>query len=217
VPLVVIGAGGFGRETIDVLEAMNLAGPSPVYELLGVVDAKPSELNLTRLADRGVAYLGRDVEWLESGHRAHYLIAIGSPQVRAHVDSAWRDAGLTPATAVHPTATLGSRVRIGEGSVVCAGVQVSTNVTLGRHVHLNPSATIGHDTVLGDFVSVNPAAVVSGDVLVGEAVLVGAGAVILQGLTVGGDSVIGASACVTSDVAMSTTVKGVPARENGEK
>ena len=212
VPLVVIGAGGFGREAIDVLEAMNLAGPSPVYEILGVVDAKPSELNLTRLAERGIAYLGGDAEWLVSGNRAHYLIAIGSPQVRARVDSAWRGAGLTPAIAVHPMATLGSRVTIGEGSVMCAGVHVSTNVTLGRHVHLSPSATIGHDTVLGDFVSVNPGAVVLGDVLVSERVMVGAGAVILQGLSLGADALVGASACVVRNVNRAATAKGVPAR-----
>ena len=216
-PIVVIGAGGFGRETIDVLEAMNLAGPSPAWELLGVVDANPSQLNLIRLAERGVAYLGREDAWLRSGNRAHYLIAIGSPQVRARIDSAWRDAGLTAAAVVHPMATLGSHVTVGHGSVICAGVQVSTNVTLGRHVHLNPNATIGHDTILGDFVSVNPAAVVSGDVVVGTASLVGAGAVILQGLAVGENSVIGASACVTRDVGMSVTVKGVPARESGVK
>ena len=54
---------------------------------------------------------------------------------------------------------------------------------LGRHVHVNPNATIGHDAVLGAFVSVNPGAVVSGEVVVGEGTLLGASSTILQGLT----------------------------------
>ena len=42
--------------------------------------------------------------------------------------------------------------------VVWAGVTISTNVTLGRHVqvHANPNATIGHGSVISDFVNSAP-------------------------------------------------------------
>ena len=33
-PLVVVGAGGFGREVIDVVEAMNAASATPVFEVI---------------------------------------------------------------------------------------------------------------------------------------------------------------------------------------
>ena len=46
------------------------------------------------------------------------------------------------ATLIHPLATVGPESRIDEGAVICAGVQISTNVTIGRHVHVNPNATI---------------------------------------------------------------------------
>jgi len=211
-PLVVIGAGGFGRETLDVVEAMNRAALLPVFELLGVVDANPSEQNLSRLCARGIRYLGTDIEWLASGNQARYLIGIGNPKTRERVDHDWRHAGLLAAIAVHPAATIGSQSMLGEGVIICAGVQVSTNVRLGRHVHLNPNATVGHDTALEEFVSVNPAATLSGDATVGRRALVGAAAVVLQGLAVGEDAVVGASACVVHDVPPGTTVKGVPAR-----
>ena len=54
--VVVVGASGFGRECLDVLEAMAAAG-SPV-EVAGVVDDGPSELNLERLAARGIRLPG---------------------------------------------------------------------------------------------------------------------------------------------------------------
>lgn len=210
--LVVVGAGGFGRETLDVVEAVNRSLPSPMFEVLGVLDSSPSDADLARLAARGITFLGDEDAWLKSGSRAGYLVGVGSPEARRRIDAKFLSAGLVAATVVHPAAILGSQVTISEGVIICSGVQVSTNVRLGRHVHLNPNSTIGHDSDLADFVSVNPAAVISGDVKVHDGVLVGAGSVILQGLSVGANSVIGASACVVNPVASGEVVKGVPAK-----
>jgi sugar O-acyltransferase (sialic acid O-acetyltransferase NeuD family) len=209
-PLVVVGAGGFGREALDVIAAMNLVNDT--FDVLGVVDSAPNSLNLERLADRGISYLGPETEWLSSGNGASFVIGVGSPQTRSSIAQRWVNAGRRPVTLVHPSACIGSRSTVGAGSVICAGVQVSTNVRLGEYVHLNPNATVGHDSVLDSYVSVNPGAVVSGDVVIGPGTLVGAGAVILQGINVGRDSVVGAAACVVRDVGDSTVVKGVPAR-----
>ena len=175
------------------------------------MDDGPSELNLERLAARGVAYLGTVEEWLATVERpTRYVLGIGSPEVRRRLVGRLEDAGARPFTAVHPSATFGAQVVVGEGVVVCAGVAVSTNVRLGRHVHVNPNATIGHDAVLGDFVSVNPAAVVSGEVTIGEGTLIGASATVLQQLSVGRGTIVGAGAVVTKAVPDGVVVKGIP-------
>jgi sugar O-acyltransferase (sialic acid O-acetyltransferase NeuD family) len=211
--LVVVGAGGFGREALDAVRAANTA-PGPHWRLVGVLDDAPSPANLTRLAERAVPYLGEVAGWLGRRRRpdTRYLIAIGSPAGRALLAARFEAAGLTAATVVHPRATLGSLVRLGPGSVVCAGVQVSTNVRVGAHVHLNPGSVIGHDCVLEDFVSVNPGAVVSGECRIAARALIGAGAVVLQRLSVGAASTVGAAACVTRSVEPGVVVVGVPAR-----
>ena len=76
--VVVVGASGFGRECLDVLEAMAAAG-SPV-EVEGVVDDAPSDVNLERLAARGVSYLGTIEEWLSAETPASFVLGIGDPQ-----------------------------------------------------------------------------------------------------------------------------------------
>ena len=211
-PLIIVGAGGFGRETVDVVESINRAAREPVFDILGIVDADPTDENLLRLKARGVPYIGTVSDWLASGNSAKYLIGVGDPGARQRIDEAFCAVGRDAAVAIHPSAAIGSAAAIGDGSIICGGVQVSTNVALGRHVHLNPNATIGHDSVLNAFVSINPAATISGEVSIGTRTLVGAGAVVLAGLRIGPDALIGANACVVRDVGEATTVKGVPAR-----
>lgn len=214
--LVVIGAGGFGRETLDVVEAVNAAAAEPVWNVLGVVDDSPSDKQAHRLSDRGYRLIGSLADVLASARPAQYVAAIGAPRIRAQLSAELDQVGWRAATLIHPAAVLGSRTRVGVGSVICAGAQVSTNVILGRHIHLNPGSIVGHDAVLGDFVSVNPGAIISGEVLIGNRSLIGAGSVILQGLEVGAEVVVGASACVTRAVASGSTVVGSPARAREE-
>ncbi|GAB2614354.1 NeuD/PglB/VioB family sugar acetyltransferase [Pseudactinotalea suaedae] len=202
--LVVVGAGGFGREVLDVAYACGLTD-------CVVVDDAPSADNIERLGRMGARHLGTIDDWLTADIRAPYLIGVGHPTTRSKI--AQRIGGrASAATLVHPSATIGRATILGAGSVVCAGAALSNNVELGRHVHVNPNATIGHDTVLGDMVSVNPGAVVSGACTVDTGVLLGAGSVVLQDVVVGRFATVGAAACVVRDVPPRAVVKGVPAR-----
>lgn len=210
--LVVIGAGGFGREALDVVEAVNRHGTAPSIDLVGVVDDAPSVVNLDRLAARAIRFLGTLSKWMQTSDSACYVIAVGDPSVRRTLVHRIEASGRLPYTLIHPSAVLGSVGSVGSGSVICAGVQVSTNVRLGSHVHLNPSVTVGHDAVLADYVSVNPGATISGECRIGDGALIGASSVILQGLVVGDGAVVGAAGCVVRNVPEYSLVKGVPAR-----
>lgn len=212
-PLVVVGAGGFGREVIDVVDAINDAASAPVWDVVGIVDDSPSEVNLERLKKRGTPYIGTVEQVLNDFAPTQYVVGIGSPGVRRRIAEAFGKAGWPAATLIHPTVTLGFDVQVGAGSVICAGVRLTTNIRLGQHVHLNPNVTVGHDTELGDFVSMNPMSSISGDCRIEDDVLVGVGGVVLNGVSVGKGSVIGGAACVVGDVAPDQIVVGVPAKK----
>lgn len=209
--IVVIGASGFGREALDVVEACY--PNAETHWIVGVVDDFPSSINLQRLASRHVAYLGTLDDLIKGGIDAtHYVVGIGAPEIRRRIEARLQSSEMTALTAIHPSASIGSQTRILEGAIICAGAVISTNVTVGRHVHINPSATIGHDAVISDFSSINPSATVSGEVRISSQCLVGAGSIVLQGLSIDAGAVIGAGAVVTKSVPSGVVVKGVPGR-----
>jgi sugar O-acyltransferase (sialic acid O-acetyltransferase NeuD family) len=211
-PIVIIGCGGHGREVFGIVEAINDSVGGEQWKVLGFVDDYPRPADMARVGRLGSTYLGTTA-WLSSVERGtHYALGIGDPTVRAAIDRRIEKHDLTPATLIHPDATIGEDNGIEPGAVVFAGARVTTDVRLGRHVHLNQNSTVGHDCVIGDYVSVHPQACVSGSCTIGERVLIGANSVVLQELEVGPGATIGAGACVVRDVAAGLTVKGVPAR-----
>ena len=204
--LVIVGAGGHGRETLDIVEAINAV--EPTWAFAGFVD--DGEIIADRLERRDASLLGTTE--ILANTNLHYVVGIGSPAVRAKLDEQLTAWGRTAATLIHPAATLASDNRISDGVLLAAGARVTTNVTLGRHVHLNVNAVVSHDCVVGDYTTLSPSSLVNGDVQIGTGVFLGTGAIITPGITVGDHAVIGAGAVVVNDVPPGVTVKGVPAR-----
>src|SRR5690348_15172302 len=191
-PLVIVGAGGFGREVHDVIEAINFVEKSAGllrFDFVGFLDDGPVDMDL--IANRGpllggvngLADLPPDVE---------YVIGIGNGDARRRVDEWATRLGRKASSLIHPSAVIGEHGNtIGPGVVVCSHVSITTNVTLGRHVHLNLNCTVGHDATLGDYVTVNPGATISGNVTLEDEVTIGTGAAVIQGRCVGKGSTIG--------------------------
>jgi sugar O-acyltransferase (sialic acid O-acetyltransferase NeuD family) len=213
-PIVIVGAGGHGREIYAVIDAVNRAASAPKYDVVGFID--DGQPDLARLARLGPRHLG-GIEEMPSD--ARYLIGIGESVTRERVDGQLAAMAREPVDLLtHPLSWIGPDVEIGPGSIIFAGVSVTTNVRIGRHVHLNRNATVGHDVVVGDFTTLAPGVVVSGGVTIGPAVELGSGAVVLPGVTIGAGARVGAQACVTGDLLGGETAVGVPARtiRNGE-
>jgi sugar O-acyltransferase (sialic acid O-acetyltransferase NeuD family) len=209
----IIGAGGLGREFLDVVEAINghelQLGKPKVFNFLGFVDDTP----MRGPHHQEFNYLGSVDEFLNSTTESTYVIGIGDLETRQLISSKALQRGFKAAKLVHPKASLGLHsIEMGEGSVICANASLTTNIRLGAHVHINLNSTIGHDTTIDSFVSINPGVNISGNVKVGQKVMIGTGATVLQGLSIGSFSTIGAGALVTKNIPESVVAVGVPAK-----
>lgn len=203
-PIIIIGAGGHGREALDILNDLN--EEHPTYEVLGFLDDGRAPGSLAKPHD--VPVLG-GIDWLESQSVA-FVPAVGSPALRRRIVERFSHHEM--ADLIHPTASIGSHVTRGPGLILAPGSRVTHAVTLGRHVHINVNATISHDCQIGNYVTVTPGAHLSGSVTLEDEVWMGIGSAVIQGVTVGARSVVGAGAAIIHDVPPDSTAVGVPGR-----
>lgn len=209
--IAVFGAGGFAREVAWLVQSCNIH--EEMYRVVCFID--------DNTATHGTLINGVTSMSLETAYQqfpaAAVVIGIGAPRTRQKIAEKVAAIGLGFATIIHPRTEMSEWIEIGEGTVICVGNILTTNIVLGLHVQINLDCTVGHDVVMGDYTTLAPGAHISGWVHFGKRVYVGTGAVILQGahdapLTIGDDAVIGAGAVVTKPVPPGVTVIGVPAR-----
>jgi sugar O-acyltransferase (sialic acid O-acetyltransferase NeuD family) len=141
------------------------------------------------------------------------VVAIGDSTDRANMV-----AKLPPNTQyftfIDPTAViLGADIKIGEGSIICAGSIITTNVQIGKHTHLNLHSTIGHDTVIEDYFTTAPGAKISGNCIIGNRVYIGTNASTREKLNICDDVIIGMNAAIVKDIIESGVYVGIPAKK----
>lgn len=117
-------------------------------------------------------------------------------------------------THIHPSAQIhGDDVEIGEGSIICAGTILTTNIKIGKHAHLNLITTIGHDCVIGDYFTTAPGVQISGNETIGNRVYFGTRSCIKQKLTICDDVIIGMNSGVVNKIIEPGTYVGTPTKK----
>jgi acetyltransferase-like isoleucine patch superfamily enzyme len=104
------------------------------------------------------------------------VIAIGDPRERFEMVSRLPKE-TKYFTFKHPSSQIiGNDITIGKGSIICAGVIITTNVIIGNHAQLNLHTTIGHDCIIGDYFTTAPGAKISGNCRIYDCVYIGTNA-----------------------------------------
>ena len=205
--LVLVGAGGFGREVAWQLLEVNAF--SETFEVLGFVDDSPDLFGKTI---NGLPVLGGNDFLLNYTGEICAVICIGNSKTRKRVaEKLCKNPRISFPTIIAHNVQYSDTVSFGKGCVICLSNILTVNVKIGDFVIANLGCTVGHDAIIKDFVTLYPGVSVSGDVHIGSCVEVGTGTDIIQGKKIGEHSIIGAGSVVVKDIPASCTAVGAPA------
>ena len=206
--IYIVGAGGFGREIVWLIERIN--EETPTWDIAGFID---DDVSIHGKAENGYWVLGGCEYFSKIKEEVWVVCSIGCANVRKQViQKLQKYENINYATLIDPSVIKSKRVIIGEGSIVCAGSIITVNVSIGNHVIVNLDCTIGHDANICDYVTLYPSVNISGNVMIEENVELGTGTQIIQGKRIGKGTIVGAGAVIVTDLPPKCTAVGCPAK-----
>lgn len=211
--IVIIGAGGFGREVQWLIERINEKQNNVTgkvnWNILGYID---DGLEVGTNVN-GYQVLG-GMNYLTARNKSlDVACAIGASKTRKKViDKIRNNSYLSFPNLIDPSVLMSERINWGEGNIVCAGTILTVNIDINDFCIINLDCTLGHDDLLESFVTVYPSVNISGCVKVGECSELGTGAQIIQGKNIGTAAIIGAGAVVVKDIPDACTAVGSPCK-----
>lgn len=201
--LVIVGAGGFGRELHTMLLDVF---PENTHRFKGFLADRENSV-----ASKLGPILATPEEY-QPLPTDRFLLAIGFMAVRRRVTKTLEQRGGTFASYVHPTAFIAATATLEEGAIIYPFATVSNCAHVGKHVHLNYYASVGHDSRVGSCCLLAPYATLNGFCELGPEVYVSTHATVVAGKKVGRGSKLSANSAAMQDVPAGSMVFGVPGR-----
>lgn len=211
--LAVYGAGGLGREVLELARLINKIEKN-WDEFIFIDDG-----DVPYVVD-GCDVYKFDLAKNKYGTKLEIVMGIGEPITREKLFQKIRLEGINTPTLIHPDVYIPKNTKIGNGVVIQAGCFVSVGVTIEDYVFLQPKAAIGHDCVIGEGCIISTFDSIAGAVHIGKYSYLGLGVLVKELISIGEYSIIGMGAVVFKDVPDEVIAMGNPARvmkKNEEK
>ena len=201
--IILAGYSGHGFVVAEAAIVLNL--PLKYYSEFNELNINPFNLDYLGFEGDG-AFAGWDNSY-------DFILGIGDNLIRNKVAQLIKTKNKKILNIIHPLASIGLKVTIGEGNFIAKNVAVNPLARIGNYCILNTGCIIEHECVIENGVHIAPGVVLAGNVTVGENTFIGANAVVKQGVSIGKNVVIGAGTVVIRDVLDNIKIAGNPARE----
>ena len=209
--LAIYGAGGLGREVLELVRQMEKK--EHIWEKVIFVDEKEFSDGVN-----GITVLRfDDVIRLYDSANLQFVIAVGEPITRAKLYNKVKNSGYTCAILVHPDVYIPETTILQEGTVIQKNAFISCNIYIGKNVFIQPAAVVGHDVKIRDNSVISMNVSIGGACTINENVYIGLNASVRELVTIGMDSIIGMGAVVIKDIPQNVIALGNPAKPQKSK
>lgn len=203
--IIIIGAGGYGRELLQWIKDINQV--SPTWEIAGFIDDNPQALDGIEC---DYSIIGRIVDW-QPEEDEEFVLALGNPETKEKVVAMMKTRGAVFTNVIHPTATLTQFSKHGEGLVMFPYAKLSVNSRVGDFVTILSSG-IGHDVEVGDYSTISGMCSILPNVKIGKRVFLAANVAITYDVKIGDDAYLGLGSIIVKDIAEGQKTFCNPAR-----
>jgi sugar O-acyltransferase (sialic acid O-acetyltransferase NeuD family) len=203
--ILIVGAGGFGRE---VLQWALHAWPDEAHKIYGFLSDDTEALSGF---DSGFSVVGSAAAYSPVPGEA-FVLAIGIPGARRGVAETLVARGAEFLSLVHPTAIVSKSAEVGGGTILCPYSIVSDHCRLGRFVLMNYHSSVGHDASAADFCVFSPYATLGGGAAIGEDVFLGLHASVGPRVAIGDRCKVSAGSVALAAAPADTVIWGSPGR-----
>lgn len=188
--LLLLGAGGHGSATIDLVEQ------SGTYKIEGILDT----LHSSKGTLLGYPILGT-FELLESvvPRFSFFLVSVGQiglPGLRRELFERAKATSVSSPVLRSPNSYVSSRSQLAEGTVVFPGAVVNANAIVGQNVIINSQSLVEHDVLIGPHSHIATGAKINGGARIGENCFIGSGSIVFQEVDLPAGSIVPAGSVV---------------------
>jgi len=194
--ILIIGAGGHSKVIIDIIRELGN------YNIIGIYDD-----NKTGYFS-GIKIIGKIAEI--NNTTDYFIIGIGNDKIRKKIAEEYNQ--LKWATLIHPKTIISKTSTIKDGTVICAGAIIQTEVEIGKHCIINTNCSIDHESIIGNYCSICPSSTICGQVKINESSFIGANSTIIQTIEIGKECIIGAGTVVIRNIPNNSKAVGNPAK-----
>jgi sugar O-acyltransferase (sialic acid O-acetyltransferase NeuD family) len=203
--LIIIGAGGYGREVYNL--AIQCSEYAVNFVIKGFLDDNPNSLD----GFEGYPEIISSVKNYEIQEGDVFTCAIGSIKWKKHCVELILSKRGEFINLIHPTSIFNSNVTLGNGLIVFMYSNISNDCLIADFVTIQGFAGIGHDSRIGKWCHLNAYSFMGGFAVLEEEVCLNTRATVLPNITVRKGATVGAMSLVIKNVKGGTTVFGVPA------
>jgi sugar O-acyltransferase (sialic acid O-acetyltransferase NeuD family) len=203
--LLIIGAGGFGRE----LELWLKLIPEAVrdFKIVGYLDDNLNALNGFPSKYKIIGTID-NYNFKETDYA---VISISEPLIKENVFKRLENR-VKLYTFIASSAIIEDIDNIGEGSVICPNTIISVNTVVGKCVTVNCGTQLGHDSKIGNFSSFMASVMIGGGVIISDRVYFGSQSTLVPGKKVCSDAKISAGSIVIANLNKPGVYFGNPAK-----
>lgn len=202
--VILVGASSLARETLNLIRSVGSHQP------IGLLDDSPGRWGT--LVSGLPVFGGLDAV---AGHPdAALVVCVRSGTTRARLVARLREYRVDDdryACMVHPSVDVPRNCRVGAGSLLFAGVSMTSDVSIGRHVVVSANVSFGHANHVQPFATVASGAAIGPGARIGEEATVGMNASVRDRVRIGRRSTLVMGSVLLRDLPAGETWLGVPA------